>query len=214
MKKVFPYEQCFKELDDGRGTEWESSNYADLLEILLGQIYLQGKSDLSDTIPKLERKVLDPRQNRNEKYLVQPLQPYPDRIAQEGEILDSTSQDTTTDEGSTSDANHPTGSTSQRLVSEVPPTEIDEKFERLLETLAEVRELPRYKSVFNEYGNLTGFRPSYAFSERQLNFKTMYCCKITFRGVEVVGPECGTKKDAGHMASKALSEKLLARILV
>ncbi|KIM98583.1 hypothetical protein OIDMADRAFT_56933 [Oidiodendron maius Zn] len=209
MKKDFPFEQCFKELDVGRGTELEGSNYPRLLESLLGQICLQGKSDFSDIFSKLGRNI-DPWPNRNQKYLVQPLQPHPDHATQEVAILGSTSQDTTTEEGSTSDANHPTRSTSQRLVSETPPTEVDEKFERLLRNLDEVRELPRYKSVFYEYGNLTGFRPSYVYNERQLGFKTMYYCTATFRGVEVVGLECGNKKDAGHMASKALAEKLLA----
>ena len=214
MKDDFPYEPCFKELAIEQGTEWEGSNYRHLLESVLGQICLQGKCDFSGIISMLERNVPDPRRNRNQKYLVQPLQPYPDRVAQEGAILDSASQDTTTDEGSTSDANHPAGSTSQPLVSEIPLTEVDEKFEILLRNLAEVRDLPRYTSVFYEYGNLTGFRPLYVWNATQLNFKTMFYYTVTFREIEVVGPECGNKKDARHMASKALSEKLRASIPV
>ena len=214
MKEDFPYEQFFNGLDIGRGTEWEGNNYCHHLESLLGQICLRGGSDFSDIISKLERNVLDPRRNRNEKYLVQPSQPQPDHAAQEAAILSSTSQDTTTEEGSTSDANHPTGGTSQRLVSETPPTEVDEKFEILLRNLAEVRDLPRYTSVFYEYGNLTGVRPLYVCNETQLNFKTMFYCTVNLGEVEAVGPKCGTKKEAVHRASKALSEKLRAGIPV
>ena len=77
--------------------------------------------------------------------------------------MDTVSEGTVTEEGSTSDSNQSSGSTPQCLVPESPPTGLSKELEQLLQDLAEVRDLPIYTLIFNQYSKRTGAKLDYKY---------------------------------------------------
>ena len=161
MKAVFPHDNCFKELCGGREAEPEDPDYCNLLETLLGHIYLRGQHDAPGIVFILERNVRDPRRYQNEKYPKQPpstpLPPHISQATQEERISDNASNGMATEGGAASGSNQYTGSFLS-FTSKIPPQEVSNENQRQLQEHAELGDLARYTVFFEEYGtgNKTG----------------------------------------------------------
>ena len=217
MKAVFPHDNCFRALSSGEEVELEATNYPHLLESLLGRIYLKGQDYTRGVVSILEQNVQDPRRKQHQKYRTQEMQqmrsatPRTGQPARERRISDSASNLMTIEGNSASDTNQSTESIAQPFTSETPPPEVINGVERQAQVSIGALDLPRYTIMVEEYTKRQGVKPSYTYLQTQLMPTNKYICTITLQGIEVVGPECTSKKQAKHEASKALWEELKIR---
>jgi hypothetical protein len=213
MKDIYPYDSCFKALCSGGEVEPEAPNYPHLLESHLGRIYLKGQDYTRGIVSILEQNVLDPRY-QNQKYRMQQMQPIPPCTGQpnpEQRISDSASDLVAIEERSTYDANQSTESIAELFTSVTPPPDVINREEQQLPVHAEALDLPRYTILLEEYSTRQGVKASYTNLPTQLLPTSKFICTITFQGIKVAGPECTSKKQAKHRASKVLWEELMAR---
>jgi hypothetical protein len=213
MKAIYPHDHSFKLLCSGGEVEPEAPHGPHLLESHLGRIYLKGQYT-RDIVSILEQNVLDPRRYENQKYRMQQMQSMAPRAGQpipEQRISDSASDLVAIEGRSTYDANQSTESIAQPFTSETPPLDVINSEEQQLRVQTEALDLPRYTILIEEYSTRRGVKPSYTNRPTQLMPTSKFTCTITFQGIKVTGPECTSKKQAKHKASKVLWEELTAR---
>ena len=213
MKDNFQYERCFKQLCNEQEIEQEGSDYCHLLESMLGHICLRGQNNFRDIVSTIEGNIIDPRRNGDQKDAVELPQHNLCCSTQEGRTTGRASEDVTTERESTPDTNQSTANISEEPVSEPLPTGVSEELRRLLQDHIDADDLPRYTEVVQEFCQYRGDEASYTWTQRGLPHLRKFQCTVTLLGLKAVGPECRSKQEAKHKASKVLWKQLRARIL-
>lgn len=206
---MFPYDSCFKELSNGREPESRDLNYHLLLEGHLGNVCVQGQNHTPGILSLLEKHVRDPRQHSNQMYQMPPPTPQDTRQRIEEEIiLDNTSDSMAAEEGAASDANQSQESITQSFAFETASPEVNNRVAQQLRMYTAVEVLSKYTILVEEYSVSTGVKPVYEYLATQVQPMNKFTCTVTFQGIKIVGSECGSKKQAKHVASRALWKEL------